>query len=49
MEKTPLPNRIANCIDTKFICRVLQTLKVIIKINVNANKSSTYGIVKYPK
>lgn len=48
-EKNPLPNRIANCIDTKFIGSVLQTLKVNGKLNLNANKGSSYGIVKYPK
>lgn len=49
VEKTPLPNRTANCIDTRFIGSVLKTLKVNNKLNLNANKSSTYGIVKYPK
>lgn len=41
--------RIANCIDKQFIGRVMKTLKVNGKINLNANKDSAYGIVKYPK
>lgn len=49
VEKNPLPNRIANCIDEKFIGSVMQTLKIHGKINLNSNKSSAYGIVKYPK
>ena len=49
IEKTPLPKRIANFIDTRFIGSVLQTLKVNNKVNLNANKSSIYGIIKYPK
>lgn len=49
VEKKPLPNRIANCIEPKFIGSVLQTLKVNGKLNLNANKNSSYGIVKYPK
>lgn len=47
--KNELPNRIANCIDKKFIGSVMKTLKVNGKINLNANKDSAYGIVKYPK
>ena len=49
VEKRALPNRIAKCIDVKFIGSVMKTLKVNNKINLNANKNSTYGIVKYPK
>jgi len=49
IENNLLPNRIANCIDTKFICSVLQTLKVNGKLNLNASKNNVYGIVKYPK
>lgn len=49
VEKNILPNRIANCIDKKFIGSVMKTLKVNGKINLNANKDSAYGIVKYPK
>lgn len=49
VEKSSLPNRIANCIDTRFIVSVLQTLKLKNKLNLNANKDSAYGIVKYPK
>ncbi len=49
VEKQPLPNRVANCIDTKFIGSVMQTLKVNGSFNLNANKNSVYGIVKYPK
>lgn len=49
IEKKTIPNRVANCIDTKFIGSVLQTLKVNNKLNLNANKISTYDIVKYPK
>lgn len=49
VEKNLLPNRIANCIDTKFIGSVLETLKASCKLNLNANKTSIYGIVKYPK
>ena len=49
IEKQSLPNRIANCIDQKFIGSVLKTLKVNGKLNLKANKSNTYGIVKYPK
>ena len=49
VEKQPLPNRIANCIDERFIGSVMQTLKSNNKLNLNANKKSTFGIVKYPK
>ena len=49
IEKAPLPKRIANCIDTKFIGSVLKRLKVNNKFNLNANKNNAYGIVKYPK
>ena len=49
VEKNALPNRIANCIDKQFIGRVMKILKVNGKINLNANKDSAYGIVKYPK
>lgn len=49
VEKNELPNRIANCIDKKFIGSVMKTLKVNGKINLNANKDSAYDIVKYPK
>lgn len=49
IENNTLPNRIANVIDQNFIGSVLQTLKASNKLNLNANKSSTYGIVKYPK
>lgn len=49
VEKNELPNRIANCIDKKFIGSVMKTLKVNGKINLNANKDSAYGIIKYPK
>ena len=49
IEKNTLPNRIANCIDKQFIGSVMKTLKVNGKINLNANKDSAYGIVKYPK
>ena len=41
IEKTPLPKRTANFIDTRFIGSVLQTLKVNNKVNLNANKGST--------
>lgn len=49
VEKQPLPNRVANCIDDNFISRVLQTLKSKDKLNLNANKKDTFGIVKYPR
>ena len=49
VENQPLPNRIANCINQRFIGSVMQTLKVNNKLNLNANKKSTFGIVKYPK
>ncbi len=49
VEKQPFPNRVANCIDDNFISRVLQTLKSKDKLNLNANKKDTFGIVKYPR
>lgn len=47
--KKKLPTRIANCIDVKFVCSVMETLKVNNKLNLNANKNHRYGIVKYPR
>lgn len=49
IEGKSLPNRVSNCIDQNFIVRVLETLKVNDKLNLNANKGDYYGIVKYPK
>lgn len=49
VENNDLPNRIANVIDKKFIGSVMKTLKGSGRINLNANRNNTYGIVKYPK
>ncbi len=49
VEQKHLPNRITNCIDENFIKVIMNTFKKYGKINLNANKSSNYGIVTYPK
>lgn len=49
LKKNDLPNRVANLIDEKFIRSVMATLKKANKLNLNANKSNSYGLVIYPK
>ncbi|MBR5968678.1 MAG: DUF3800 domain-containing protein, partial [Lachnospiraceae bacterium] len=47
--KKSLPNRINAIIDGKVVGSVRATLKKSGKLNLNANKDSTYGFVVYPK
>lgn len=49
IKKNELPNRVANLIDKKFIGSVMATLKKSNTLNLNANKSNSYGLVIYPK
>lgn len=48
-QKQPLPNRVSRVVDTKFIKRVLVTLKEAGRLNLKANSSNPYGLVIYPK
>ena len=49
LKRNPLPTRVANLIDKKFIGSVMATLQKSNRLNLNANKSNRYGLVIYPK
>lgn len=49
LKRNPLPTRVANLIDKKFIGSVMATLQRSNRLNLNANKSNRYGLVIYPK
>ncbi|MBQ4556558.1 MAG: DUF3800 domain-containing protein [Clostridia bacterium] len=48
-KKQPLPNRVGQVVDEKFIGRVMATLKNSGKLNTKASSRSTYGLVIYPR
>lgn len=45
----PLPSRVANVIDKKFVEKVMITLKYYEKLNLKASPNDKYGLVVYPK
>lgn len=49
LNKNPLPSRVANVIDEKFITRVLVTLRYYGRLNLKASSSNEFGLVIYPK
>lgn len=49
MNGKPLPARVANVIDTQFICRTMATLRYYGKLNLKASSQNDFGLVIYPK
>lgn len=49
MQRHPLPNRVANLLDSQFIELILEKLKDSDKFNLKASKNNDFGFVIYPK